>query len=218
MGLPLLEDGNVGIDGDNWEVGFTLGLLWEPADDLRFGLRYRSEMDHELEGDLTVISRNDVKTGLTLPQSLTLSAYHDINEKVAIMGDVGWTDWSVFDRTVINVGDPTLEIARDWDDVWNIGLGVHIRPAERWLAMAGVGFTTSAVNDADRTPDLPVDQQFRISTGVEYQVDSTWRVGANFTYLNLGENDIDQSRGPFRIRGDYDAAAYIIGVYASFTF
>ena len=49
---------------------------------------------------------------MTLPRSLTFSAYHEFNENVAILGDADWTDWSAFDRTVIRI-DATNPIEID---------------------------------------------------------------------------------------------------------
>ena len=43
-------DGLVTIDGDSWQVGGSLSLLWEPSEATRLGLRYRSEIGHDLEG------------------------------------------------------------------------------------------------------------------------------------------------------------------------
>ena len=58
-----------------------------------------------------------------------------------------------------------------------------------------------------------------VSTGAEYQIDEQWTVGANYTFLWLGDNDIDQTR-PLsgRVAGDYDAYAHIFGLYGAVNF
>ena len=216
LGMP------VGIDGDSWEVGFSLSALWEPQETTRIGLRYRSEISHDLSGDFTVLSPTPVSTNFTMPMSLTLSPYHELDEEWALMADLGWTDWSAFDRNVITFdgGGASTELARNFKDIWTLSLGTHFNPAESdWLFMFGGGYTSSAVSDSNRTPDLPVDEQVRISTGAEYQIDEQWTVGANYTFLWLGDNDIDQTR-PLsgRVAGDYDAYAHIFGLYGSVNF
>ncbi|MEO1130104.1 MAG: outer membrane protein transport protein [Planctomycetota bacterium] len=210
--------GTASIDGDNWEVGASLGVLWEPSEKWRLGARYRTAMDHELGGDFTIVAGQQASTSFTMPQSLTFSLHHQVSEKFAVMADAGWTDWSAFKRTVINTEVAGFEIDRNWRDVYNVGLGLHYRPADEWLVMAGFGFATSAVSDENRTPDLPTDRQFRLSVGLEYEVSDAIRVGGTFTYLNMGDNRIDQSRGPGRLAGSYDADAYLIGLYAAFGF
>lgn len=211
----------VGIDGDSWNVGASVGLLWEPLETTRLGLRYRSPVDHELSGDLTLVGTRPVSTSFLMPMSATLSGYHELSDQVALLADVGWSNWQAFDRNVLTLDNSgrTAELARNYQDVWNFALGAHFRPAAHWLLMVGAGYTSSAVADADRTPDLPADQQVRGSVGVEYEINARWRVGANYTYLWLGENQIDQTRilGA-RLAGDYDAAAHIIGAYGSVRF
>ena len=155
--------------------------------------------------------------------SLTFSAYHEFTEQFALMADVGWTDWSAFDKTIISIdglAGTQAEIPRHFDDTWNFSIGAHIKPAEGWLIMVGGGYTSSAVDDDDRTPDLPVDEQIRVSVGFEYELNEAWRIGANYTFLWLGDNDIDDEFNPStgRIDGDYDASAHMFGLYASVGF
>ena len=45
--------------------------------------------------------------------SLTFSPYHEVSETVALMADIGWTDWSAFDRNVVTV-DGTGVTAEDF--------------------------------------------------------------------------------------------------------
>ncbi|MHC5027562.1 MAG: OmpP1/FadL family transporter [Planctomycetota bacterium] len=183
LGVPLK------IDGDDWNVGFSASVLWEPMETTRFGVRYRSEIAHDLSGDL--------------------------------LADVGWTDWSAFDRNVISFdgSGQSVDLTREFKDTWNVSLGAHVRTGENWLVMFGAGYVSSSVDDANRTPDLPVDEQLRLSAGFEYDLNDRWKIGANYTFAWLGENKIDQTR-PItgRLVGDYDAAVHIIGLHASLKF
>jgi long-chain fatty acid transport protein len=217
---PLL-DTPIGIDGDSWNVGLSVSSLWEPLETTRFGLRFRSRISHDLKGDMTLLDTNSVSTSFTMPMSLTFSAYHEFTEQFAVMGDLGWTDWSAFDRNVITFdssGTP-VELPRNFKDVWTLTLGTHIVPAADWLIMAGGGYVSSAVDDVNRTPDLPVDQQVRISAGGEYKINRRWAIGANYTFLWLGNNKIDQTRLlTRRIAGEYDATAHLFGIYGALMF
>ncbi len=105
-------DLNVAIDGDSWEIGASLGILIEPSATTRYGLIYRTEMGHDLEGDLKTIVNRQVSASQTIPQSLTFSAYHELDPRWAVLADVGWTDWSAFDRTVININGPAAQLER----------------------------------------------------------------------------------------------------------
>ncbi len=216
VGVPL------GLDGNSWDVGFSGSVLWEPLGTTRVGARYRSQVSHNLSGDLTFLeAAPPVSTSFTLPMSATLSTYHEFSEKVALMLDAGWTDWSAFDYNVITFDNSgqQAELPRNFKDTWNVSLGSHISLGQSWLFMLGGGYVSSAVDDENRTPDLPVDQQIRGSTGIEYGINARWTVGADYTFVWLGENKIDQTRPlPGRIVGDYNASVHALGLYGALWF
>ncbi len=108
--LPQSADGFVKVSGDDWSVGYNLGLLYEPTSTTRVGLAYRSGITHNLKGDADFTVPGSVaaltRTGafrdtgasakLKLPDSLSLGVYHELSPRVALMGDVTWTNWSRF--------------------------------------------------------------------------------------------------------------------------
>jgi long-chain fatty acid transport protein len=218
---PLNQpDGQAVIDGDSWQVGASVSVLWEYNEHGRLGLRYRSPMAHELSGDMTAIGERPASTDLTIPQNLTLSVYQPLSPAWALLLDAGWQNWGAFDKTIITVDGENqrqLEILREFKDTWTGSLGVHWRTSPDWLLMAGLGYTSSAVDDDKRTPDMPADKQIRASLGAEHEFDAKWRIGFNYTYLWLGNNAIDAQGPPLtgRVVGDYDAKAYVFGIYGS---
>jgi long-chain fatty acid transport protein len=38
-----------------------------------------------------------------MPQALMLSAYHELSDRLAIMGNLGWQDWSQFGKVGLSV-------------------------------------------------------------------------------------------------------------------
>lgn len=42
------------IDCDSWAWGFNLGLMWTPVENVRFGLSYRSKVNHHADGDFNL--------------------------------------------------------------------------------------------------------------------------------------------------------------------
>lgn len=223
-----LPDARAKLDGDSWDVGASASLLWEPTETTRLGVLYRSQVSHNLDGDFEAFENvgainvgRSISSGFKIPQSVTFSAYHEINDRVALLGSVAWQDWSNFNRTSIEVdGDAgtSVDIPRNWDDVWGFSLGAHIKASDQWLLMFGAGYNSSPVDDEDRTPDLPADEQIRLSAGFEYEMNERWRFGANYTYIWLGDNEIDQNynQSTGRLSGDYDADIHMLGLYASY--
>ena len=94
----------------------------EPVEGTRFGVTYTSQVKLDfkekpktnnlgpgLQGafDATGLTGAKVDLGLTIPNQVMVSGYHDLTAELAIMGNVVWQQWSEF-------GQPTLEV--DFDD------------------------------------------------------------------------------------------------------
>ncbi len=120
---PLGSSANKGfenhyeVEGDDWQVGYNLSLMWDINSDITLGVTYRSEMDFELEGDsefekkenipvfssatntvvvIPYIGNQASEVPITTPQSLTVSYAHKLTNKLQLVAGITWTQWSVF--------------------------------------------------------------------------------------------------------------------------
>ena len=216
------QDGSFEYDDDEVGFGGMAGIMLEPLRGTRVGVTYISPVELDFKDRLStrnlgptlqalkdagVILDGNVDLGLTVPQQVMVSAYHRLSERWAIMGNVVWQDWSAFgkpDISVANVSNETVDL--NYDDTWGFALGAQYAFAERWLWSVGGGFDTSPMSKGERSPNLPLDQQFRLGTGVQYSFNQL-TVGAAYQYLNAGDADLDVERGPLagRLEGDYES-------------
>jgi long-chain fatty acid transport protein len=226
-GQAGLSDGQLKFEDDDVAYGFNLGVLLEPRVGSRFGLTYRSEVDLEfkdvaslknigpvLQGLLNAsgLAGSSVDIDMTIPQALMLSGYHQLNPRWAIMGNIGWQQWSEFgkqDLTLRSTTSTTLTQDLNYDDTWHFALGAQYRFADTWLWSVGVAYDTSPTDEDSRTPDLPLDRQIRIGTGIQYDWNEDVTVGAAYEYVDLGDAEIDQEGGPLQgpLKGEYDTNA-----------
>lgn len=121
-------DSSVLVAGDDWNLGFNLGVLIEPSERTRYGFHYRSKIKHDVTGDAD-FTLNDalVNAGGTtggdaanlfrdqeaiasvdLPASASASLYHQFGNGIAVMGDVTWTQWSEFEELRVRFPEQTL--------------------------------------------------------------------------------------------------------------
>ena len=73
--VPALGTVNGEVDADSWAWGFNIGLMWTPVENLRFGLSYRSKINHNADGDFTLSDADvdmDVANDLISQGHLTL--------------------------------------------------------------------------------------------------------------------------------------------------
>jgi long-chain fatty acid transport protein len=238
-GQAGLGDGKLEIDDEDVAYGFNLGMLLTPWSGTRIGLTYRSEIDLEfrdvaslsnigpvLQGLLNIsgAANKKVDIDMTIPQKVLLSAYHQLTARWAIMGDIGWQEWSEFgkqDLTLRSANSKTFTQDLNYDDAWHFALGTQYRFTDNWLWSVGFAYDTSPADDDTRTPDLPVDRQYRIATGIQCNWNENVTIGAAYQYLDAGDAKIDQEGGPLQgpIKGEYDTnAIHIFAVNLSWEF
>ncbi len=199
---PGGAEGEVKIDGNDVAFGFGLGALFELSERTRFGLVYQSEIEPEFDGDVDLSPPGlsvATDTTITLAQFIRLSAYHELNDQWALLGTVGWEDWSAFEDVNISTNSGSRDIPRNWKDTWKFAAGVHYRPVEKWLLQLGMAYDTSPVDSDDRTPDMPIDRQIRYATGVQYKWSDRLSTGAQFVYADYGKAKIDNQS----LKGEY---------------
>ena len=199
---PPNGSGEVTIDGNDVAFGFGLGALFEVNERTRFGLTYQSEIEPEFDGDVSVDPiglQVATDTKITLARFIKLSGYHELNDQWALLGTIGWEDWSAFKDVNISTNMGSQTIPRDWHDTWKFAAGVHYRPVEKWLLQLGYSYDTSPVDKEDRTPDMPIDRQIRYATGVQYKWSDRLSTGAQFVFADYGKSKIDNSL----LKGDY---------------
>ena len=226
-GQAGLPDGELKLEDDDVAYGFNLGILLEPREDTRFGISYRSKVDLEfkdvaslknigpvLQGilNLSGLAGSKVDVDMTVPQLIMVSGYHQLSDRWAVMGNIGWQDWSEFgkqDLTLRSTTSTTFTQDLNYDDTWHFALGAQYRFAERWLWSVGAAYDTSPTDEDTRTPDLPLDRQIRIGIGIQYDWNDDVIVGVAYEYLDAGDAEIDQEGGPLQgpLKGEYDPNA-----------
>jgi long-chain fatty acid transport protein len=197
------EDGAFGVVG-------SVGLLVEPFDNARFGLTYYSPVDLDfkdrpsvkdagpfIQGILNAsgLAGSSLELSFTLPQWVMVSAVWEPIEKLAILANANWQDWSQFGYVDVNIDsfvDRTLDA--DYKDTFHLAIGAHYRVAAPWLLMAGFAYDSSPVGKSNRSVALPLDRQLRYSVGVQYDWNENVTLGLAYEFLDAGRADIRQSR------------------------
>ena len=181
------------LEADDVGLGATLSAMFTPSDETRLGLVYRSPIALELEGDFDDGAGGTLTAGLDfhLPQGASLSLRQETREGLALLADVGWTDWSAFSDQATTIGPTTLGLNRHWDDTWRVGLGGELELGEEVVVSAGVGYDSSAVPDHRLLPDIPFQDSWRYSVGCRYAVGSAWTLGLSYTFMDRGHPEID---------------------------
>ena len=189
----------VEISDGNWAYGARLGVLVEPSKNTRFGLTWQSKITHHF--DMPTNPGGLYATALdkgVRPEEVMFSVWHRVNDRWAVMGNLGWQGWSAFTNTAMANRSPTPLVMQD---TWHTALGVQYQLDARTKLNLGVAYDSSFYqNQDDISLLLPNGKVWRIGTGVQYALTPKDELGFAISYLRT-QSGRDRTAG---IGGTYD--------------
>lgn len=233
-------DSSVSLSGDDWSLGWNIGLLYDISGATRFGVAYRSNVKHSVSGTAdftrtdgldtllgasTAFADSGMTTEVTLPETLSLSVQQMLSPKWTMLGDVTWTKWSRFDKIVVNYDSahPTSTLQQNWEDSLRYSLGVNYQADAKWIYRAGLAFDESAISSAEkrsaRTPDT---NRTWLSLGFGYKMSATSSIDVGYTHIFFDDAPINNSDATntfgHTLTGSYDISADIFSAQFNWKF
>ena len=238
---PQALDGFADLRADNLSWGFNLGLLYEFSPRTRVGVAYRSQVKQNLEGKAkftvpgavsflqaaNVFVNSDIKAGVDLPDTFSLSAYHELSGKVAVMADWTWTHWSNFNELRIKYesSQPDSVTTENWNDSNRYSLGINYQMNSKLKLRGGLAYDETPVPNArHRTPRLPGNDRTWLSLGAGYVISPRVSVDAGYTHLFIDDAKSDhtyESSVPtlrHTLKGKYQASVDIFSAQLNWKF
>ncbi len=236
---PGAFDGFAEHEADDISYGFNFGLFYEPNDRSRFSLAYRSQINHKLDGDVdftvpaavppaaaAFFADGGVEAGVSLPDSLSLSAFHMVTPKIGVMGDITWTGWSdvpelriIYDDGIAT-GDGVAVESLGWDDVWRFSFGLNYYHSDRLTLRTGVAYDQSPVpNRVLATPRVPDNDRIWVSIGASYNVSDKLSVDFAYTHEFIDDTNIARTNDTgATLLGSYESDVDILSLQVSYLF
>lgn len=194
--------------GYSFGIGFHTGLMgiFNQAH-TRIGLNYQSKMGHQfngrstLSGPLSSETFPEFVTGesfgsnrlysndINLPDVLTLSAYQDINNQLALLGSVIYTGWSSFKTIELHnvvTGFETyndISTPENYRDAWRAAVGLNYKIKDKWMMRVGGGYDQTPTVNSARDVRLPDANRWALSAGTHYQALPNLGIDVGYTYL-----------------------------------
>jgi long-chain fatty acid transport protein len=243
--VPGTADGRLEYDDTTWGVGGNLGLLYEWTPTSRVGLTWTSEVQLDFEERpqfsglgpaLSTLLRNrglldeQVKIGVRIPQQVMVSGFTQIDDRWAVLGNLGWQDWSRFGQVELGIDDaldPTgLTTAIPFEDTWHAAAGAQYRMSGPWKLNFGVAYDSGFQSGNRVTPLLPVNSAWRFGLGGEQQLSPTSKWGVAGEVIYGGTLDVEATSvlppalgGRGNLVGEYkNTASLVLSVYGNWMF
>ncbi|WP_280563627.1 outer membrane protein transport protein [Chromohalobacter sp. 48-RD10] len=239
---PGANDGMAEVTGDDWGYGYTLGALFQATERTRLGISYRSEVELTLDGDVDYSSSDPVgqqvlansslqdaggKADITTPANLNLGIYHQLTDRLALMANAEWTEWSSFKELTVESGGRELSTTTEnWDDTWAFSVGANYRLNSQWMLRTGLGVDESPVPDSEhRTPRVPDADRRWATLGATWMPTSEFGVTAGYMRVFGDDGDIDQNATPTNenatrgdLSGTYEVDANVFALSMDYRF
>lgn len=213
------------LEGDDFGVGYTLGINLTPAAGTSIGLGFRSSIRHDLEGDFDYPGSavDAINADLELPEKLTLGLRQDIAPGIRAHATVEWTNWSRLGVIPVNGSNPAVELSFNWEDGWFFALGGEYDYSENLTLRTGFGYEISPIREASqRLVQLPDNDRYWLSAGGSYKVGDLMGMvkdaEIDFAYTHVFVEEGDFARDPALVSsttlftGSTDSAVDIISI------
>jgi len=232
---PRATDGFSKITGDDWGVGFNLGVIYSLSDATRIGLSYRSEVKQDLDGKAdftlpaaaqsifaTAFADTGVSAKIDLPATAALSAYHQLNNRWALLADITWTGWSSFQELKIEFDNnrPASIEEENWDDSARYSLAVNFMPDKQWTYRAGLAFDETPIpSDEMRTARIPGSDRTWLAFGAGYTLTKNFQVDVAYVHIFVADAKINRTGATGDILiGSYESSVDILSAEARWVF
>lgn len=208
-----------------------------PAMALQLNPNAREQLERQTAATATRISALiptylKSKATVTLPDMAVLSAYHRINDKWEVMGDISWIGWSSIPKLTINsVGYDKFGVAKPntttldlkFKDTWRVAVGANYAVNDKWKIKTGLAWDQSPIRDSEHRPaSLPDSDRIWVSLGVQYKPTQFTTIDAGYTHIFAKKSTVHNDNGDAakygRLSGSYKASADIFGLQISHRF
>ena len=150
------------LDVDSFAWGANIGVMWSPTETLRFGLSYRSQVNHHADGDLRVgltqlaggdptnrsyiAEFGDASASLSAPQTVLLTGTWEATPQLRLSALIRWADWSSFDTLSVNadLSSISMNLPEGFpvpDLTGMLPIGVENKWQDTWLFTIGADYT-----------------------------------------------------------------------------
>lgn len=233
--LPQQADGLATVSGDDWSLGYNLGVLYEPSATTRVGLAYRSAVNHRLQGraDFTVptaatpltatglFTDTDASAEVNLPDTLSLGVYQQLSPQLALTGDLTWTNWSDFQELRISYDSPQPDtvVPENWNDTLRVALGLTYDINDIWTVRGGMAYDPTPVPDEFLTARIPDSDRTWLSLGLSYAPTDNLSFDVAYTHVFVDDRSINRTElGGGTLVGEYNNSIDIVGAQLNWRF
>ncbi len=231
-------DGDLDIDDATASTfAGNLGILVKPTDNFQIGLSWRSGVDLEIEGDVsleipqavTMLSGGVMQsleaegsTTVSLPQIVGVGVSYQPIDQLTVISDFNWINWSVYEDLDFDFEPntsyfPDKENPRDWDDTMVFRLGVEYWLTEKYALRAGYIYDQTPIPDKSHGPELPTSTRNSLTLGFGCRWEKL-SIDLAYAHLFIDDRTVEESVRDPEPLGEYESSGDIFGISVGYAF
>jgi len=246
LGGPLAEllpDVRQKFSGDGWGAGYNLGVLFKATDRVSIGAAYRSQVDIDIEGDMSLsgvdprmqllFQEGNAESDIELPAQFTVGVATKVTDALLIEVGARWEDWDVNDKQTLDLQNPILGETRivqdrNWHSTWTYNIGANYKLNDSIALNCGYLYGQNAVPNGTFEPIIPDSDAHLFTVGTDVKKDA-WTISAAFGYEYHEERTKNNAIGDplgslaagFPVgtaNGDYNTDIYLFALSLGYAF
>jgi long-chain fatty acid transport protein len=217
-------------------IGFDVGLLASPTEDLSIGVSYRHKVaiDHSAQANFVQILTGDqavdeaVSAALPPSQPATVSFTYPASFAVGVAvrrrywtveADFQWMLWSSFDQVTLTFANSpgfNTALPEEWADTWRGALGLEYLIGDDWEVRGGYGYDHSPAPTETISPFIHDADRHTFGVGGSWKYERL-RLDFDLRYvLFRASSTLGISR--YDYNGSYDTSGLQIGASLGYRF
>ena len=234
-GLGANLEGVSTISGSDSAWGYNFGGLMKLSENTRIGAAYRSTIKYKMTGTVSFtnvpvalaaqprLQNGAITLPITMPDSFSLSGFHQYSDKWDVMADATWTGWGVLQQLVIDRtnGTNVQTVQENWKNTWRFSTGASYHYNDQWTARTGVAVDQAPVKDAFRTARIPDNNRTWLTLGGQYKPSKASTLDFGYAHLFVSASTINQNQaatGAGSLVGNYSNSVDIASIQYSYSF
>lgn len=214
-------DGTFELEGDNWDVGYNIGLLFDLSDDTRLGIHYRDGITHTLQGTATSTQLGVLpgRADLKLPDIASIGLQHRFTDRWTGLAQYTWFNWSNFDEIRIQLPQGNEQVLQqNYRNSYALAVGAEYEMNPRWTLRGGIQYDQTPTQTDGRSTRTPDGDRTWFSFGASYARSDRLTFDLGYSYIHIASEDLDITRNGVRMQGTTKGHVHVLSAAMRYHF
>jgi long-chain fatty acid transport protein len=131
-----------------------------------------------------------------LPAIATIGLRTMVTDRLVLLGDFDWYNWSTFEEVRIRFADGRPDGVRpaNYRDAFAVAVGAEYPIASNWITRGGLRYDTTPTVDAFRDTTVPDAERLWLGLGATFQMSNAMNLDLAFNHVFFRDTTIALTR------------------------